>query len=68
MSLHLAQYMLTVVCRGKSLCPTGSTGCPWQYTRWQRPKSALMYFSYCTACEAHTHTHTYTHIYKHNTS
>ena len=42
---HLAQKTLLVCIRGTSLCPTGSTGCPWQKARGQRPKCVFLYLS-----------------------
>ena len=40
---HFGQKTLLVCMRGTSLCPTGSTGCPWQKARGQRPKCVFLY-------------------------
>ena len=42
---HFGQKTLLVCIRGTSLCPTGSTGWPWQKARGQRPKCVFLYLS-----------------------
>ena len=47
MSLHRAQKRDMPNLRGASLCPHGSSDCPSQYTRLQRPYWKVLYFSCC---------------------